>query len=166
MSAEQTQGNGWIQCIHPEDRQRVLAVWQRAVQTGQPCEAEQRLCQGMTGAYRWFLMQATPYKDAQGTILTYIGTCTDIEEQKQVEQKRIAEALHQSQERIHALIGSNIIGITSSEVEGEVLVDANEAFLHMTGYSREEVRSRTLPLALFTRSAVASCGPSIATNCR
>src|SRR5258708_1004563 len=87
LTTEQAQGNGWMQCTHPDDRQRVLAVWQRAVQTGRPYEVEQRLRQSTTGAYRWFLMQATPFKDAQGTILKYIGTCTDIHEKKQVEEE-------------------------------------------------------------------------------
>jgi PAS domain S-box-containing protein len=44
---------------------------------------------------------------------------------------------------VSALIDSNIIGIVSNEGEEEVLVEANEAFLHMTGYT-QEVRSRTL----------------------
>ena len=87
LSTEEAQGEGWMQCTHPEDRQRVLQTWQHAVQTGGPYEAEQRLRQGTTGEYRWFLIQATPYRDAQGTILKYVGTCTDIEEQKQAEER-------------------------------------------------------------------------------
>ncbi|HEX4713820.1 MAG TPA: PAS domain S-box protein, partial [Ktedonobacteraceae bacterium] len=90
LSTEQAQGDGWMQCTHPDDRQRVLAVWQSAVQTGTPYETEQRLRQGTTGAYRWFLMQATPYTDAQGTILKYVGTCTDIDDKKQAEEERRA----------------------------------------------------------------------------
>jgi PAS domain S-box-containing protein len=74
-----------MQCTHPEDQQRVLQTWQRAVQTGEPYEAEQRLRHGTTGEYRWFLMQATPYTDAQGTILKYVGTCTDIHDKKRAE---------------------------------------------------------------------------------
>ncbi|GHO56722.1 PAS domain S-box protein [Ktedonobacter robiniae] len=85
LSTEEAQGEGWMQCTHPEDRQRVLQTWQRAVQTGRPYEAEQRLRHGITGEYRWFLMQATPYTDAQGTILKYVGTCTDIHDKKQAE---------------------------------------------------------------------------------
>src|SRR5258707_10088247 len=85
MTTEQAQGEGWMQSIHPDDRQRVLAVWQSAVQTGRSYEVEQRLRHGTTGAYRWFLVKAVPFKDAQGTILKYIGTCTDIHDKKQAE---------------------------------------------------------------------------------
>ncbi|GHO78211.1 hypothetical protein KSD_59820 [Ktedonobacter sp. SOSP1-85] len=85
LSTEEAQGEGWMQCTHPQDRQRVLETWQRAVQNGEPYETEQRLRHGTTGEYRWFLMQATPYTDAQGTILKYIGTCTDIHDKKRAE---------------------------------------------------------------------------------
>ncbi len=78
-------------------------------------------------------------RDETGQIVKWFGTNTDIEDQK-----RIEEALRQSQERIRALIDSNIIGIASNEGEEEVLVEANDAWLHMTGYTREDVRSRTL----------------------
>src|SRR5258708_3181347 len=60
LSTEQAQGEGWMQCTHPDDRQRVLAVWQRAVQTGRPYETEQPLLQSTTAAHRSFLMQAAP----------------------------------------------------------------------------------------------------------
>src|SRR5260370_21406506 len=85
MTTEQAKRDRWLQCTHPDDRQRVLAVWQSAVQTGRPYEAEQRLRHGTSGDYRWFLMQVVPFKDAQGTILKYIGTCTDIHDKKQAE---------------------------------------------------------------------------------
>ncbi|HEX7733467.1 MAG TPA: PAS domain S-box protein [Ktedonobacteraceae bacterium] len=98
LSTEQAQGNGWMQCTHPDDRQRVLAVWQNAVQAGGLYETEQRLRQSTTGAYRWFLMQAVPFKDGQGTILRYIGTCTDIDDRKQAEQR-----LKESREHLRVL---------------------------------------------------------------
>ncbi|GHO62738.1 hypothetical protein KSC_016300 [Ktedonobacter sp. SOSP1-52] len=85
LSTEEAQGEGWMQCTHPEDRQRILQTWQRAVQTSEPYETEQRLRHGTTGEYRWFLIQATPYTDAQGTILKYVGTCTDIHDKKRAE---------------------------------------------------------------------------------
>ncbi|GHO45057.1 PAS domain S-box protein [Ktedonospora formicarum] len=87
LSTEEAQGDGWMRCTHPEDRQRVLETWQCAVQTGRPYEAEQRLRHCTTGEYRWFLMQATPYTDSWGAILKYIGTCTDIEDKKRAEQQ-------------------------------------------------------------------------------
>src|SRR5260221_1077404 len=85
ITVEQLQGDGWKQFTHPDDWQRVLAVWQSAVQTGRPYEAEQRLRDGTSGAYRWFLVRAAPFKDAQGQIVKWFGTCTDIHDKKQAE---------------------------------------------------------------------------------
>jgi len=137
LTIEQTQREGWLQSLHPDDRRHSLDAWQTAAQTGMPYEVEHRAQQGGTLSYRWFLTRAMPYKDAQGTILKWFGTSTDIDDQKRTE-----EALRQSQARIRALINSNLIGIVSSEENGGeefVVVDANEAFLQMTGYSREDL---------------------------
>ncbi len=136
---EQFNGDQWLQFVHPEDRQKTWTTWQTALRTGQSHEVEYRLREGKTGNYQWFLVRGTPFTDEQGRILKWFGTCTNIDEQK-----RIEEALRQSQERIRALIDSNIIGIASNEGEEEVIVEANDAWLHMTGYTREDVRSRTL----------------------
>ena len=145
MTTQQVQGDGWLQSIHPDDRSCTRARWQSAFQTGRPYEGEQRVRNGTTGTYRWFLVKAAPLKDARGQIVKWFGTCTDIDEQK-----RIEEALRQSQQRVRALIDSNLIGITSSEWEGEVMVEANEAFLQMSGYTQEDIGQRTLTRARIT----------------
>lgn len=132
LSPEEVQGEGWMQRLHPEDQQRIRAVWQHAVQTGEIYEVEKRLLHHATGAYRWFLARAMPMRDEKGQIIKWFGTCTDIEDQKWIE-----EALRQSQERANALMNSSIIGIFVSE--GERIVDANDAFLHMTSYTREDL---------------------------
>jgi PAS domain S-box-containing protein len=136
---EQLYGYGWSQFLHPDDFERTLAAREHALRTGTPYEVEYRFREGQTGCYRWFLARAMPVRDDTGQIVKWFGTCTDIDEQKRTE-----EALRQSQKRIRALIDSNIIGITSSEGEGGVIVEANDAWLHMTGYTQEDVRSRTL----------------------
>jgi len=133
LTREQTQGDGWSASLHPEDQQRTVAAWHAAVQTGIPYEITSRIRNGTTGEYRWFLVRGIPLKDSQ--ILRWLGTSTDIDEQK-----RIEEALRQSQERVHVFMDSNIIGIITAD--GEEIVEANEAFLHMTGYSREDVQNR------------------------
>jgi PAS domain S-box-containing protein len=141
FTLEQIQSDRWayLQFIHPDDREGNRTHWPHAQDTGEMYEHEERLRNGQTGAYRWFLVRALPVRDEAGQIVKWIGSATDIEEQK-----RIEEALRQSQKRIRALIDSNIIGIISLEEEGSVIVEANDAWLRMTGYSREDVHSRTL----------------------
>ena len=144
LTAEHMQSNPWayLQFIHPDDRAGSQALWQHALVTGTMYEHEEHLRNGQTGEYRWFLTRGMPMRDEAGQIIKWFGTSTDIEDQKRTE-----HALRQSQQRIRALIDSNIIGIVSFEGEEDVLVNANEAFLHLTGYTREDVRSRTLTRA-------------------
>jgi len=142
---EQLQGHGWRQFLHPEDDQGVMALRHQTLQTGEPFESECRLRNGQSGTYRWFLARGAPVRDEAGQIVKWFGTNTDIEDQKRIEQ-----ALRQSQERIRALIDSNIIGIASNEGEGEVIVEANEAFLQMSGYTQDDLDRRTLTRARIT----------------
>jgi len=144
-SPEDLLGQGWRQFLHPDDYERAWTLRQHSLVTGNPYEIEYRLRNGKSGEYRWFLSRATPVRDETGQIVKWFGTSTDIDEQKRTE-----EALRQSQERIRALINSNIIGITSSEEDEGIIVEANEAFLRMSGYTHEEVHNRELNRARLT----------------
>ncbi|GHO62841.1 hypothetical protein KSC_017330 [Ktedonobacter sp. SOSP1-52] len=131
---EHMRGAGWLQFLHPDDHERTLALGRHALVTGEPYEIENRFKEGKTGTYRWFLSRALPMRDETGQIVKWFGTCTDIDNQKRVE-----EALRESQERVSALMNSSIIGITV--LEGEQIVDANDTFLRMTGYTHEDLRT-------------------------
>lgn len=133
-TAEQDQGNdGWSRWIHPDDRQRVLEIWQTAVHMGTSYEVEHRLLEEKTGAYRWYLTRGTPRRDQQGMVRQWVGTCTDVDDLKKAE-----IALYQSQERARTLMDSNIIGIFISR--DDEIIEANSTFLRMTGYSQEDLR--------------------------
>ena len=153
FTLEHMKNDRWaqLQFIHPADQDGTRARWQHALDTGTMYEHEEQIRNGQTGEYRWFLTRAMPMRDEGGQIVKWFGTCTDIEDQKRTEQ-----ALRQSQERMSALIDSNIIGIVSVDMEGEVIAKANDAWLRMTGYSREEVRSRTLSRVKITPPEQAS----------
>src|SRR5579875_3811516 len=87
LTAEQLQGNGWVQIFHPDDRHHVLETWQTSVRTGTPYEVIHRIRNGKTGEYRWFLARGKPFRNRWGTIQYWLGTCTDIDEQKRAEQR-------------------------------------------------------------------------------
>src|SRR5262249_2214487 len=81
QTPEQTIGKGWISAFHPEDRERCLAAWTKAVREGTDYEIQVRN-RSADGKYRWFLTRACPVRDAQGHITGWFGTSTDIEQQK------------------------------------------------------------------------------------
>ena len=74
--------NGWHTGIHPEDLARVRGLWEAAVATGQPYQAEYRL-RRPNEEYRWVLMRATRCVSATGDTF-WVGGGTDIHDQKQL----------------------------------------------------------------------------------
>jgi PAS domain S-box-containing protein len=70
--------------VHPDDYEQSYARWTQALQSGEPYEAEVRLCRA-DGQYRWHLDRAVPMRDEQGNIQQWFGTSTDIHAQKQSE---------------------------------------------------------------------------------
>ncbi|WP_435009320.1 PAS domain-containing protein [Tundrisphaera lichenicola] len=84
----------WTTFLHPDDRDRCLETWYRAVRSGEPYQIEYRFRERNSGDYRWQLGRALPVKDEAGRVVRWIGTLTDIEDQKRVE-----HALRTSEER-------------------------------------------------------------------
>jgi len=66
---------------------RHMEKWQAAVASGEPFESEARY-RRKDGAYRWFLVRAVPLRDAQGKIVKWYGTKSDIEDRKRAEEER------------------------------------------------------------------------------
>jgi PAS domain S-box-containing protein len=77
-------GFGWLDYVHPEDKQKAMADWLLCVESGANYEAEYRL-QSKDGAYRWFRARALPIRD-DGKIVKWYGTCSDIQDSKLLEQ--------------------------------------------------------------------------------
>jgi len=74
-------GSGWVRIIHPDDKPRVVAAWRRSLNTGDRFEVECRL-RRIDGIFRWHLVRAQPIRAASGSISRWVGTNTDIEEQR------------------------------------------------------------------------------------
>ena len=87
------EGLGWRArvAVHPEDLPLLEDRWRRAMATGEAFELEARF-QRSDGEYRWFLLRAVPLRDELGSIVRWYGTSTDIEDRKQVEGIRTAQA--------------------------------------------------------------------------
>ena len=86
---EEMQGWGWAKVHHPEHIDRVTRVWREALASGEEWEDTFPL-RGKDGEFRWFLSRATPIRDAEGKIVSWFGTNTDITEQReQSEQIRL-----------------------------------------------------------------------------
>ena len=74
--------------VHPDDLETSSKAWRCALQNKHQYEQEFRFKRNSDGAYRWHHAQAIPFKDEQGNITAWIGTCVDIDDQKkQLERK-------------------------------------------------------------------------------
>ena len=86
LSFEKGIGWEWEQAIHSDDIDGVKKNWIDALMTGTPYQSEYRI-KGRDGSYRWFLARALPMHDDFGKIIKWIGTTTDIHEQKALSQR-------------------------------------------------------------------------------
>lgn len=77
-------GWDWEKLIHPEDLHATLAAWTHALKTGTPLESECRMRRA-DGVYRWFVNRGKPLVDADGKVLRWFGTCSDITDRKNAE---------------------------------------------------------------------------------
>jgi PAS domain S-box-containing protein len=74
-------GGGWSTLVHPDDMSAAAELWQAALTDGAPYEAQFRI-RSANGLYRWHLARAFPTRGAYGVILRWVGSNTDIEDQK------------------------------------------------------------------------------------
>ena len=79
-----TDGDGWNDIFHPDDSARSWAAWRASLATGKTYEIQYRL-RHHSGVYRWVLGRALPVRDDAGAIIRWMGTCTDIDDQKHAE---------------------------------------------------------------------------------
>jgi PAS domain S-box-containing protein len=88
---EEMQGWGWRKVHHPDHVEGVVERLRHCFETGEPWEDTFPL-RGKDGAYRWFLSRALPIRDAEGRIVRWFGTNTDVTGQRAIE-RELAEAL-------------------------------------------------------------------------
>jgi PAS domain S-box-containing protein len=124
LELEGLRGDGWQAMLHPEDRDRVLKAWHESVVNGTPYEQEERH-RRTDGTYRWFLSLAVPLRDAEGRIVRWYGTNTDIEQRKRAE-----EALRKS-EKLFAVFMDHLPGFAwMKDIDGRyVYVNKKESEL-------------------------------------
>jgi two-component system CheB/CheR fusion protein len=118
LSFEETRQWGWQNVVHPDDLQLTTERYQNSLKTGEVFEIENRYRRA-DGAYRWHLNRALPLKDQVGNIVFWVGTATDIEDQKKEMEKR-----------------DEFIGIASHELKTPLT--SLKGYLQLIGASKKE----------------------------
>ncbi|WP_144893836.1 PAS domain S-box protein [Flavobacterium tiangeerense] len=86
LEFEKLKGWGWEKVIHPDDLEMTITNWSNSFKTGEIFDMECRIL-NKHGAYKWHLSRALPIKDEHGKIKMWVGTNTDIHEQKDAKYK-------------------------------------------------------------------------------
>src|SRR5690606_20596105 len=89
QSREEQLGYGWLQAVHPEDREWLREEWTRAVRRGHTYSLEYRVLRH-DGAYRHHETRAAPLRDEEtGRILEWVGMSFDVSRRKEAEEERM-----------------------------------------------------------------------------
>jgi two-component system, sensor histidine kinase and response regulator len=126
-------GEGWLAAIHPDDRDGVMTRWLADVVEGVGHDMEYRI-RGADGRYRWFKSRGLPVRDESGRVVQWLGTITDIDDQKRAE-----EALREGERRFRTLAEALPHMVWTAEPDG-----AHDYFnartTEYTGLTREQLR--------------------------
>jgi signal transduction histidine kinase/ActR/RegA family two-component response regulator len=98
-------GWGWRAAIHPGDVDRCVEAWNRSMDSGVPYQAEVRVRRA-DGAYRWHLARAFAQRSADGAILRWFGTATDIDDARR--DKELAEAASRMKDEFLATLSHEL----------------------------------------------------------
>ncbi len=132
LPLEQGNGWGWKVVVHPDDLDRLLREWLALVNAPKPGELETRI-RRYDGEYRWFLIRVVPQFDAEGNIVRWFGSNTDIEDRKRAEKKLLED--ERELRRITDAIPQTIVVLDPSGVP----LYANQAMLDYTGLTMQDV---------------------------
>ncbi|HMF41649.1 MAG TPA: ATP-binding protein [Polyangia bacterium] len=86
LEPDDVQEDSFWASVHPDDRPGAHADWEAGLRTGAPFERQVRLKRAADGSYRWHLARVVPEREVDGTVIGWIATATDIDDQKQAEE--------------------------------------------------------------------------------
>ncbi|NJR78901.1 PAS domain-containing sensor histidine kinase [Sphingomonas corticis] len=121
-------GHGWLEALHPDDREGALRFWSEAVRAGE-LEMDGRLRNASDGTYHWFQTRATPVRDRRGRIVEWLGTSTDIDDLRRLQQRQ-ESLLAELQHRVR-----NILTVVRSVLNrtAERSIDVDDLLDHFRG---------------------------------
>ena len=120
LAFEEMRDWGWTKCHHPDHVERVVQSVKRSRDSGELWEDTFPL-RGKDGNYRWFLSRALPIRDAQGDIVRWFGTNTDVTEQRRVEEalRRAHELLSNEARHLETLVHERTLRLQETIAELE-----------------------------------------------
>ncbi len=164
LTFDQTKNWGWQPVVHPEDLQLCVDRWTKSFTTGDDYEVEYRFKRASDGCYRWHLGRAFPMRNDNGEIIKWVGTCTDIDDQKLILvnlEKKVTERtrdLAALNGRLQAVMeAATQVSIIAGNPEG-IITFFNVGAERMLGYASDEVVGKQRPNIIHLESEVVARG--------
>jgi formate hydrogenlyase transcriptional activator len=132
LTLEQGKGWGWKVVVHPDNLDKLVREWLALLDAPKPGELETRI-RRYDGEYRWFLIRVVPQFDAEGNVIRWFGSNTDIEDRKRAETKLLED--ERELRRITDAIPHTSVVL---DPKGHPLY-ANQAMLDYTGLTMQDV---------------------------
>ncbi len=125
MSPAELAHKGWLTIVHPDDRAANIEKWTHAIKTGEDFFLEHRF-RHYDGTYRWQLSRAVPLLDDAGNILQWVGTSTDIDDQKNF------------QKNLEKLVEERTVDLQKANIELENMNRELSSFAYISSHDLQE----------------------------
>ena len=132
----QLTGDAWTVIVHGDDSEKVAAAWRASVATAQNFEVEYRIRRA-DGAWRWHIVRAMPIIDDNGVVQRWVGTSTDIEDQKATASKLQLQVAERTAERDRMWRHATDVMLVTT-LDGWITA-ANPAFTRLLGWDEAEI---------------------------
>lgn len=133
LTAAEVMDGGWVNLLHPDDREFTAKAWMQCIATGEPYTVEVRQFHVADQTYRWVLTMARPLRDSEGRVIKWYGSCADIHDRKEAER-----ALAKSERRLQEIIDAIPALVWSAHADGSADF-VNQYYLDYVGMTTEEV---------------------------
>jgi PAS domain S-box-containing protein len=124
-TTEQESGHGWTEGVHPDELAGCMKIYIESFDARRPFTMEYRL-RRHDGEYRWIQDTGVPRYDSERNFLGYIGSCVDLTERKQAD------------ERFRLVVEASPSGIVLVNRAGQIVL-VNAETERLFGYAREEL---------------------------
>jgi PAS domain S-box-containing protein len=161
QTVEEFLGNGWLDSIHPEDRERVERDWRECLRTGRIFDDRFRM-RARGGAYRHYDVRAVPI-ERDGKIAEWVGACTDVTSQREAEEMRgrLTDQLSAAALRTARLQQATAMLAEALDVEQvvEVITEVGRTAIGALRSAVALLNDDKLGLRVVNRSGLAPTGP-------
>lgn len=135
LSLAQTDEGGWLEVVHPDDRERLVADRNASLGRASEFAMEYRVRRASDGAYRWFLTRAVLEKDLDGKVVGWLGTMTDVDDQRR-DREHLAE--------FKATLDATADCVMMIQASDLAICYANHGAVAQLGLAREEFDGKSI----------------------